>query len=199
MAPKRRPGGLSLGLAMESDIKKQIEENYTIYKGLLEPLKIEEFNLIEGKLKPSICNNVIGKGDKKSIKECIDENPEKKLNVTYVVGSDNEEIMRHLILLKIYYENGDLSLGFKIPLVYLKFNENIEYYMDYIKIEDPESKKLGKFHYTDNPNILVNIGKILGLYANIHSELIYDFEIYKDENDGIYTLYGTISLFKEKS
>lgn len=211
---KKKQFGLSLGLSFgpslgsseQSEKIKEIEQIrqiYDEYKNLF--MQKEEFDLIERKLRPNICNDVIGSGDKKTIKICTysedsEDQQQKSLNITYIVGSDNEEILRHLLLLKIYYENGGLSLGFKIPKIYLKFNEDktIDYYMDYIKITEKENKILGKFHYTYNSQILTNIGKILGIYANIKQELIYDFEIYRDENDGIYTLldFGEIINLK---
>jgi hypothetical protein len=48
--------------------------------------------------------------------------------------------------------------------------------------------KLAKFHNFINPNILKNIGNLIGEYAKKYNVLLHDFELYININDGLPTL-----------
>jgi len=196
MASKRRPPGLSLTFAASASksVISPIENIKNEYNTLKEQLSLpqdrKKYENIESYINKLNCTETIGKGAKKKIRKCP---VQEDINIVQVFNSDLDEILYHIKLLQILYSRDIDTSGFKIPNIYLKFNDtdtDINYFMDYITITQKDNIKYGKFHAKNAKNAaaLYNIGKLIAKCANLTNKLLYDFELYIDENDGVLTL-----------
>jgi len=190
-----RPGALSQSatahLTDTSNEITEIQSEYTKLKDQISMFPAEKkiFTKIEEYIITLRCDQLIGKGDKKSIMLCPPY--ESKFFIVNVLNAQKDEILRHIRILQLYYHYGGIDkLNFKIPNIYLKIiDKEIYYYMDYIdRAKGPNYTKIAKNHNIEDIVVLVNIGKILGYFANITNELIHDFELYLDVTHNKYTI-----------
>ena len=202
---RKRPGALTvpnfLADTKQSEISN-IRKEYELLKTQIAifPSEKQKYEEIEKFISTIRCDEQPKHGAHKTVKKC----PPYKENhyIVKISNASNDEILRHIKLLQIYYNNGGMTLNFKIPNIYLKITDiDVDYFMDYINIATgQEFTEIAKNHNIDDKNILINIGKILGTYANISREMIYDFELYLDLNDNIFTIldFGEVLYLKEE-
>ena len=200
---RKRPGPMSLSGLKAAQNQTEYEQIFEEYNKLI-MLNPDRYIIIHKYLEDIKCEEILGQGDKKTIFHCP-KNQDDNIDIVYVIGRiDNDEILRHIKLLQIYYDNGGISLGFKIPNIYLKIKDNnIYYFMDYINIGS-RTLKFAKTQLPENPDnqeeirVFTNIGRLLGLYALQTNELFIEFEIYRDLQDDKYTLldFGEVENLK---
>jgi hypothetical protein len=195
--PRKRPPELTFAASASKSVISPIENIKNEYNTLKEQLSVpqdrKKYESIELYINKLNCTEPIGKGASKTIKKCP---VHEDINIVQVFNSDLDEILYHIKLLQILYSRDIDTSGFKIPNIYLKFNDtdtDINYFMDYIAITHPDNIKYGKFHAKNAKNAknaaaLYNIGKLIAKCANSTDKLLYDFELYTDENDGVLTL-----------
>ena len=126
-------------------------------------------------------NSYAASGDKKNVQICSSDdvtNTKYYAHAQYEKGIFIAEVEYHLSLLELYYTTDHIyNWNFVIPKVY-KRNAK-EYVMDFVSIK-PDTLRNGKKYDELEVKLQYDIGYFMGLYMKNYNNLMYDFEVYKD-------------------
>jgi hypothetical protein len=166
-----------------------IRREYLELKQFYTQTELEKEKIVT-EIKDTDCEKLMS-GARKTARKCIKYNIVELSSTIQLQLS--VEVLNHIRILRLLFEfSKSKNLEFNIPRIYLHpeiyttYNMN-RYFLDYVDI-DMTSIKLAKFHNFINPNILKNIGNLIGEYAKKYNVLLHDFELYINKNDGLPTL-----------